>query len=268
MNCKGKAGALLTGLCIALVLLVGSCGKNIDMGSQKKVEVENAAITFLDACGNQEIDVIVSMLTDRYKAENGIGESITREDLRNALGTFQGYRFQPDSDLVIEDGRALIAIMVDYGNYGRKEETLVLTKEDIWRVDSFTALRWRSVTTKQADKGNEEKIEEVSTALKRFLDACINGDTKYIFDHLTKAYKEEHRLTKPWTSAEFAGIFGEARSYKVDSSRIELESEKKASVDVTIYFGSRGNLQEETSRVSLVFEGSLWKISVFPFFIY
>ncbi len=147
-----------TWILITIILLNGSCGQNIDAVSQRRTEVENAAVTFLDACGNQEIDVIVSMLTDRYKEENGLEENIGREDLKNALGTFQGYRFQPDSDLVLENDRAIIAVLIDYGSYGKKEETLVLTKGDIWGVDSFTDLDWKSATPVQTEEGKEEKI--------------------------------------------------------------------------------------------------------------
>ncbi len=71
----------------------------------------------------------------------------------------------------------------------------------------------------------------------------------------------------PWNSAEFSGIFGTARSFDFDAEEIEIVDDR-VDTDVTVEFGTRGNLQSETTRVGLVLEGGDWLIDTFPFFIY
>ena len=226
-------------------------------------QVTEAATAFLDALGNLQTEGLREMMTAQYLADNQVPDPLTAAQLLASLGHLNSYRFLPDRDVMVEEDRAVIAVTVAVQGREESEETLVMRREEgAWKVDGFTALDW----SLQPPVEKDERAE-VEVALRNFLLACVDGDTAYIFEHLSKAYKEKHRLEKPWTAAEFSGVFGTARSYDFKPEAIMME-DKAASADVTIEFGSRGNLESETSRVRLVKEKNSWLVDAFPFFIY
>jgi hypothetical protein len=267
--CLRLAAAAALLLCACLLAGLAGCGDS--SYEEKRAQVEGAAVEFLDACGNQDPETVLSLLSPAYKEANGLGDTLGRAALRQSTESFLAYNFDAVNDIVVEDGRALVTVFVDYGTFGSREETLVLVREgDAWLVDNFTAMDW----TEPPPPVEEEVVEaespadDVDRALRNFVDACLDGDTDYIFKHLSDDYKAEYRLAKAWTAPEFAGIFGTARGYDFAKDEIELIGSDRAQVDVTIDFGSRGNLESETSLVSLVRDGRAWKVDVFPFFIY
>lgn len=252
-------------LFVILFSTLTGCGEKTSAPEARRNKVERTAATFLDACGNLDTAQVIAMLSARYREECGLNEVLTKEELSRALGNFSGYRFEPDKDIILEDCHALVTVTIDYGTYGQREETLVLVEENGYKVENFTALRWESPPINQED---DDVADTALRELKAFLDACLRKDTKYIYEHLSTSYKEEHRLSRPWSAAEFAGIFGEARSYQIAEESVGVTGGLRAEVEVTIYFGSRGNLESETSRVELVVETATWRIGKFPFFIY
>lgn len=254
----GAVSALI--LLFALFSLAGCGGEGT---RNDAAAVTEAATAFLNATGDRQVGELRSFMSRGYLDTSGVPDPITIEDLTAALGYMNSYRFAPDEDIVIEDERAVITVDVDLADRGETEETLVLALEEgEWRVDAFTAIDWG----RRPAAGETGKIE-AEQALRDFLVACIDGDTKYIFDHLSPVYKERHRLEVPWTPAEFSGIFGTARSFDYNPEELEVD-EDAVSIDVTVEFGSRGNLESETSRVRMVREGTGWLIDTFPFFIY
>lgn len=257
-----RLAAAYAALALLLVLssLPGCGGGTPENGT---TAVTETATTFLNALGGREVGELRSYMSRSYLESSGVPDPITLEGLIAALGYLNSYRFSPDEDIVIEGERAVITVDVELAEKGEREETLVLTLEDGgWRVDAFTAIDWSF--TPAAEKKWDVEAEQ---ALRDFLVACIDGDTKYVFAHLSPAYKEKHRLEVPWTAAEFSGIFGTARSF--DFNPEELETEGGAlTIDVTVEFGSRGNLESETTRVRMVREEAEWLIDTFPFFIY
>jgi hypothetical protein len=198
-----------------------------------------------------------------YLESNQVPDPITRQDLVAALGNVNSYRLVPESGVRLEGDRAVVSVTMDIQGKGEREETLVLLRLDgAWMVGGFTAMDWSSKPLLPAD----EQVE-VEKALRDFLTACIDQKTDYIFKHLSQDYLDKHRLTKPWTASEFSSIFGTARSYDFDVEQIAID-DGKAAVDVTIEFGTRGNLESETSQVRLVKKSGQWLIDAFPFFIY
>ncbi|RJP26885.1 MAG: nuclear transport factor 2 family protein [Actinobacteria bacterium] len=254
------AGAALTSLLV--VTLLAGCGG----GSTQQDGITAAtdtATSFLDALGNQDVAALRSLMSAEYLAANDVPDPITREQLIDALGYVTAYRFIPDEDITIDGSRAVVTVDIEVAGKGVREETLVLSLQgEEWMVDDFTAMDWSQQPVVQ----DAENVE-VEQALRDFLIACIDGDTAYVFDHLSPGYKEKHRLEEPWTPAEFSGVFGTARSYDFVPEDIDSE-DGTAEVDVTVEFGTRGNLESETTRVVLVQEGKNWFVDVFPFFIY
>jgi hypothetical protein len=254
-------------LCAALVLLLpfalfAGCGSG-EKPPGRTDGASEAAVVFLNALGERDVDTMRSLMSQNYLDANGVPDPITFELLLAALGYVNSYRFVPEEDIAIEGDRAVVSLDIDITGKGLREETLVLALEDgEWRVDAFTAMDWSLKPAAQDD----ERVQ-AEQALRDFLVACIDGDTTYIFDHLSPGYKESRRLEKPWTSAEFSGVFGTARSFDFDPGEINIDN-GTAKVDVTVEFGSRGNLESETARAGLVKEGGAWLIDVFPFFIY
>ncbi len=257
-----KAAGFAGFISLALIAFLAGCGGGeTETGLSEKVS--QAAISFLDALGNQDLESLRGMFSTQYLEANQVPDPISADELAAAMGYLLSYRFSPDQDMVLEGERAVIRVEMEIAGKGPREETLVLSRQDgEWLVSSFTALDW----TKKPEKKEDERTE-VEQALRDFLISCIDGRTDYIFEHLSRQYKDKHRLEKPWTAAEFSGIFGTARSYDFEPGEIDLE-ESAAEVDVTIEFGSRGNLETETSRVRLVKEGRDWLVDSFPFFIY
>jgi len=247
---------------LAAVLLRCSCGGGGANGV-KNSQVLEAAAAFLDACGNLEGEAVRSFLSQEYLQSNQVPESITAEDIIAALGQLNSYRLAPDTDIKVEGDRAVVTVNLSIKGREEKEETLVLRRYGgEWKVDGFTAMNWASRPVD--DKKERVGVEE---ALRDFLIACIDKDTAYIYAHLSEGYRKKYRLEKPWTAAEFSGIFGTARSYDFDPDQISLQ-DGEAWVDVTIEFGSRGNLESETAEVLLIKRGNDWLIDAFPFFIY
>lgn len=253
-------------LLASLASLAGCGGGNAATLAERRAEVEQAAGQFLDACGNQDAAAVLSLLSAGYREANGLGDTLSKESLQRAMSTVLSYRFDPESNIVVEQDRALVTVFIDYGTFGTKEETLALVNEDGLKVDGFTAMHWNTATPVTTD--TDQPNDAVAKSLRSFVEACIKGTTDYVFKNLTTAYKDKYRLSKAWTSAEFAGIFGEARSYQFEPALIKMNDDNHAEVDVTIDFGSRGNLEKETARVSLARESGMWKVDAFPFFIY
>ncbi len=252
-------------LVVSLCAFPGCGGK--DGGEEARAEVAEAATAFLDALGDLRVEGLREMLTEEYLSSNQVPELLTADHVVAALGYLNSYRFSPDVDIALNGDRAVITLVLDISGIGEKEETLAMQKRDgAWKVDAFTAMDWSRKPPPKRGEDEEERVE-VEEALREFLIACLDGRTDYVFQHLSKGYKERHRLERPWTSAEFSGIFGRARSYDFKPQEIEMEKDS-AEVDVTIEFGSTGNLEPQTSRVRLVKETGGWYIDVFPFFLY
>lgn len=257
-------GAMLP-VMLAILLLQG-CGEGKENQVERFSRVTEVATAFLNALGDRQVKDLRGMMTEEYLEGSGVPDPITADDLLAALGYLVSYRFSPDRDVTLTNDRATITVWVKISGREESEETLALKLVGgDWKVDAFTALDW-SKRPRPSDEEEEVRVQ-VEQALRDFLIACLDGRTDYIFEHLSPEYRERHRLEKPWTAAEFSGVFGTARSYDFDPREIDLE-EDRAQVDVTIEFGTRGNLESETSRVRLVKKGENWLIDAFPFFIY
>ena len=256
---------MMTMTCAGVIigsLFIAGCGTS-SPGQQDPAAAIAAATAFLDACGNLEMDKVHSFLAQDYLDVNSVPDPITRDDLSAAMGNLDSYKLDPEADVSIEGNGAIVTVALDITGKGEKTETLILKSQDgEWKVEGFTAMDW---TSKPPSKPSGDV--QVEQALRDFVIACVDGQTTYVFEHLSDEYKENHHLQKAWTSAEFSGIFGTARSYNFKPEEIEVRGDR-AGVDITIEFGSRGNLQSETSRVELAREGNEWLIDVFPFFIY
>jgi len=256
----------VTAACTVLVMaltisVLAGCGGTTENDS---AAVTEAATTFLNALGDRDVEGLRSLMSQDYLYSSGVPDPITSEELIAALGYLNSYRFIPEEDITIEGDRAVITMDIELAQEGEFEETIALVLEDgVWKVDAFTAIDWSRKPVVVTDDG----CVEAEQALRDFLVACIDGDTKYIFEHLSPGYKEKHRLDEPWTSAEFSGVFGTARSFDFNPEELAIEGDT-AEVDVTVEFGTRGNLESETSRVGLVRQGSIWLVETFPFFIY
>ena len=257
------AAVLMAAFCCLLAVIgLAGCGDSQAPGDASTAVTETAT-AFLNALGDQDVGELRAFMSQAYLDSNRIPDPITREQLVAALGSLNSYRFIPEEDVTIEGDRAAITVDLDIAGKGETEETLILSWENgEWKVADFTAMDWSEQSVSQNDE-----TADVELALRNFLVACIDGHTDYIFEHLSQDYREKHRLEKPWTSAEFSGVFGTARSFDFDTSEIAIEKDT-AEVDVTIEFGSRGNLESETARVVLEKEGNAWLVDVFPFFIY
>lgn len=249
-------------LCFLALYLCG-CGN----APEEKGEVNRAAETasaFLEACGNLDGEAVSRYFSSTYLENNLVPQPLDREDLVAALGYLESYRIEVDKDVFVEGDRATVLVDLSIQGKGEQEESIVLILQDgEWKVDQFTAMDW---TEKPASPEEQLRLE-VEEALRDFLIACIDGDTGYIFEHLSPGYRSKYRLEEPWTREEFSGVFGTARSYDFAPGEIKLE-EGKAEVDVTIEFGSRGNLETETTRVRLVNLDGKWLVDSFPFFVY
>lgn len=255
--------AALSALLLLAALPQGGCGKNGGGGDETATRVEKAATAFLEALGDRDVEKLRSFFTQNYLDSNAVPDPISGEELAAAMGSLQSFRLVPEKDVNVEGDRAVVTVTLEISGKGEREETIALCLvEGEWKVDGFTALNW-SAKPAQAD---EERVA-VEQALRDFLIACVDEDTAYIFEHLSQEYKEKHRLENPWTAAEFSGVFGTARSYDFAPEEIKI-AKGTAEVDVTVEFGTRGNLESETSRVRLVKKGRDWLIDSFPFFIY
>lgn len=267
------ASTALATAVVVVLLVTGLAGCNeakLPSEVELRARAEETAAAFLDACGNFDSAAVLSMMSQGFREAGGLGETLSPEELRQATGTFISYRFDPAEDIVIDQDRALVTADIDYGTFGAREENLVLVLEEgAYLVDSFTAMDWSGTSAvKPSENEDDSRVEGARESLRSFVEACIKGDTAYVFKNLSDGYKERKSLEKAWTASEFAGIFGEARSYEFEADAMEMVDDDRAEVDVTVDFGSRGNLESETSRVILVWENNAWRVDVFPFFLY
>ncbi len=256
---KGWAGLLLTGGLVA-GLLAGCAG-----GAGSPVD---AAKSFVDACNNRDAAAVLSLLSGAYRQDQGVPDSLTGAQLEQALKPYTRLTLDASQDSVPGGDRAVIILGADTGeNTASTGQTLILARaEGAWKVDGCTALNWAAVT--RSGGGSSADRTAVEQQLKYFLNACIDGNTSYVYTNLSAGFLADHDLTKPWTAAEFSGIFGTARSYNFSPQTIAFASADEASVNVTVEFGTRGNLQSESADVTLVREKGAWKVDTFPFFIF
>ena len=256
---------LCTLIAAAHLMVAGGCGERTGPTPEElRSSLAAATVRFLDACMEPDPETVLDMLTPAYREENSVPPTLTREELLAVEGTFVGYSFDPTSDILLqESGRHLVMAELDYALLGKRRETVVLVEEGGWRVDGFTAFDWSALGS-----GEDSRRAQAEKQLRLFLDACLRSDTDYIFRNLTDAYKREYRLAAPWTAAEFSGIFGSARGYEIEPGGVRLAREDQAEADVTIVFGSHGNLEKQTSRVIMLRQGGTWKVDAFPFFVY
>lgn len=269
---KALAGsaALFAAAALLAMALAGCGGEKLPSMPELQAQAEQAAVAFLDACGNLDTAAVLSMMSSAYREANGLGDTLSPEALREAASTFYSYSFDPTEDIVIEQERALVTADIDYGTFGTREEILVLVMEGGgYLVDGFTAMNWSKPPATEPPEDDGAGLKEgAEKSLRSFVEACIKGDTAYVFKNLSDGYKSKKNLEKAWTASEFAGIFGEARSYEFEPEEMELMGDDRAEVDVSIDFGSRGNLERETTRAALVWENGAWKVDVFPFFLF
>lgn len=223
---------------------------------------------FVDACNNRDAASLLAMLATSYKEGQGVPDSLTSAQLEKALKPYTRLTMDASQSASLESDRAIIILSADTGeNTASSGQTLVLAKtEGAWKVDGCTALDWSSVA--QGTGGSSADRAVVEMQLKYFLNACIDSNTSYIFNNLSSEFLADHALNKPWTAAEFSGIFGTARSYEFSPDAISFPNANEAQVNVTVEFGTRGNLQSESADVTLVREKGTWKVETFPFFIF
>ncbi len=224
---------------------------------------------FVDVCNNRDAASLLAMLSASYREQQSVPESLTSAQLEQALKPYTRLTMDTGQNASLESDRAVMILSADTGeNTSTSGQTLVLTKtEGTWKVDGCTALNWASVVSRN-EGGTSADRAAVETQLKNFLNACIDGNTNYLFNNLSAEFLADHSLTKPWTSAQFSGIFGTARSYDFSPQAIEFPGADKAQAKVSVEFGTRGNLQSESADVTLVREKGTWKVDAFPFFIF
>ena len=176
MRMKGCPGRLpvavlactLTLCSVLLASLAGCGGGNTVTLTERRVAVEQAAGQFLDACGNQDAAAVLSLLTAGYREANGLGDTLSEESLQRAMGTILSYRFDPESNIVVEQNRALVTVFIDYGTFGTKEETLVLVDEGGLKVDGFTAMNWNTAAPViDTDQPNDAVAKACGRSSKR-----------------------------------------------------------------------------------------------------
>ncbi len=247
---------------LALILVVGIAGCGSSAASPAEI-----AQRFVEACNNLDAAAVLAVLAPAYKQDQGVPDSLTSEQLAKALKPNTRLTVDASQNVSVEGERAVLILSADAGEgTASSGQTLVLTKsEGAWWVDGCTALNWTSIT--QGAGGSSADRAAVETQLKSFLNACIDSNTTYVFSNLSASFLADHNLTKPWTAGEFSGIFGTARSYNFSPAAITFASTDEAKVNVTVEFGTRGNLESESADVILVREKGTWKVDSFPFFI-
>ncbi len=254
------------GLIMVVMLAVGLLAGIAGCGSA--ASPAEIAQRFVGACNNLDPASLLAVLAPAYKQDQGVPDSLTSDQFAKALKPNTRLTIDASQTVSIQGNRAVLILNADSGeNTTSSGQTLVLTKsEGAWWVDGCTALNWASVT--QTGGGSSTDRAAVETQLKGFLNACIDSNTSYVFNNLSAGFLAKHSLTKPWTNGEFSGIFGTARSYNFSPGAITFTTADQAKVNVTVEFGSRGNLESESADVILVREKGTWKIDSFPFFIF
>ncbi len=255
--------ALLAALMLSFAVLVAGLA-----GCGTSTSPADTARRFVDAVNNRDAAALLALLTPAYKQDQGVPDSLTGAQIEKALKPNTRLTLDTSQAASLEGDRAVIILSADAGDgTASSGQTLVLTKtEGAWRVDGCTALTWPPVTP-DVNVTNADRAA-VETQLKYFLNACIDSNTTYIFSNLSARFLADHNLTKAWNAAEFAGIFGTARSYNFSPASITFSTTDEAKVNVTIEFGTRGNLESESGDVILVREKGTWKVDSFPFFIF
>ncbi len=254
--------ALILVVCLPLAAVgIAGCGSSA-------LSPGETAQLLVDACNNRDAASLLALLALSYKEGQGVPDSLTSAQIEKALKPYTRLSMDTSQSASLESDRAVIILSADTGeNTASSGQTLVLTKtEGAWKVDGCTALNWSSVA--QSTGGSSDDRAAVELQLKYFLNACIDSNTTYIFNNLGAGFISDHGLTKPWTAAEFSGIFGTARSYDFSPEAITFPNANKARVNVSVEFGTRGNLQSESADVALVREKGTWKVDNFPFFIF
>ena len=249
-------------VCLPLVAVgVAGCGSNA-------LSPGETAQRLVAACNNRDAASLLVLLAPSYKEGQGVPDSLTSAQIEKALKPYTRLSMDTSQSASLESDRAVIILSADTGeNTASTGQTLVLTKtEGAWKVDGCTALNWSTVA--QGTSGNSPDRAAVETQLKYFLNACIDSNTTYIFNNLSEGFLSDHSLTKPWTTGEFSGIFGTARSYDFSPEAISLPNANEAKISVSVEFGTRGNLQSESADVILVREKGTWKVDNFPFFLF
>jgi hypothetical protein len=245
-----------------VVLSSPSCG-----GLEEQALRQGAAETirrFLDACGERRPEEVRDLFSRSYLEDNLVPDPLGEDELEAALGKLEHYRFDP-AELRVEGSRAVAPVYLGLqGEEGEREEFVSLEWDrSRWLVTSFTAMDWRR---KPPSPEKAIALAEAQSALRAFLADCLDHRTDKVFTALSSSFRERYRLGRPWTREEFSGILGTARSYRFDPERMAYV-DGTVEVDVTIEFGSPGNLEEQTSRVRLVQEQGTWKVDSFPFFL-
>jgi len=262
---RGPLPSLYLVMVMALFLLASiSCGGG---GLGEEAIRRGAAETirrFLEACGERRADEVRHLLSRSYLEENRVPDPLGEDELEAALGRLEHYRFDP-AEMRVEGSRAVAPVYLGLrGEEVEREEVVSLDWDGSrWLVDSFTAMDWRR---KRPSPEKAIALAEAQSALRAFLADCLDHRTDKIFTALSSSFRERYRLGRPWTREEFSGIFGTARSYRFHPERMTY-ADGTVDVDVTIEFGSPGNLEEQTSRVRLVQEQGTWKVDSFPFFL-
>ncbi|MEJ5186174.1 MAG: hypothetical protein WHT46_03730 [Candidatus Geothermincolales bacterium] len=265
---KGKHGpyGLLLAMTVFLLLPMtfSSCGSG---EMWEKARSEAAVVTardFLDACGEGRAEEARGFLSPAYLEENQVPDPLGEEDLEAAMGRISSYRLKPE-ELQVKGNTAMIPVYLQLeGEEGEREEFISLEWDGLrWTVTSFTAMDWRR---KPLSPEKAIALAEARSTLQGFLADCIDHRTDRVFASLSSSFRERYRVTRPWTREEFSGIFGKARSYRFDPGKMTY-ADGSVEVDVTIEFGSPGNLEEQTSRVRMVWEEGRWKVDSFPFFL-
>ncbi len=253
---------LIAAVTLGLVLVAGiaGCGNSTSPAE--------TAQRFVDAVNNRDAAGLLALLSPAYKQDQGVPDSLTGTQIEKALKPNTRLVLDADQAASLEGERAVVILSADAGDGSASSgQTLVLTKtEGTWKVDGCTALTWPAVS-QDVNVSNADRAS-VETQLKSFLNACIDSNTSYIFSNLSAGFLSDHNLTKAWNAAEFAGIFGTARSYNFSPGAITFSTADEAKVNVTIEFGTRGNLESESGDVILVREKGTWKVDSFPFFIF
>ncbi|MHB8781179.1 MAG: hypothetical protein ACYC55_07320 [Candidatus Geothermincolia bacterium] len=245
-------------LLLALALLAAAAG----CGREDGETTEDVAARFLDACNSGDAATVLALLSPGYRADSGIPETLTGEQLGAALDGRTGFALTPDQQPQPYQGKFIAIVSAQDG----QAETLVLEPaESGWLVANFTAFDWTAIGS---DLPDEAARGAAVTRLRDFLNACLDANTRYIFEALSAAFKDEHELEELWTASQFSGIFGAARSFEFDQALLTFDSETRGTIPVSIEFGSRGNLETESGDVVLVFENGLWRVDHFPFFIF
>jgi len=144
-----RLAAAGTALVLMLVLpLLAGCGGSGEQDAFTAVTETSTA--FLNALGEQDVEVLRSFMSQSYLGASGVPDPITTDQLVAALGYVTSYSFVPEEDVAVEGDRAVVTMDLELQGEGISEQTLVLTwrtgpgKWTISRPWTGPANRWRS----------------------------------------------------------------------------------------------------------------------------